>query len=224
MRNNTSPLLRPPRRRRYSRLTGLMAAALAVLLLSACGSSSSSGAGTGSGGKTTAQTGSGARSAALRECLEKAGITLPSAPSGNPGSAAPPSGGAGGFKPPEGASGSKFQEAIKKCGGGGFPAAGRGNLDSASAKAALTKYASCMRENGVSLPTPDTTGKGPVFSTKGLDTSSQAFKSAQKKCQSDLKGAFGAGAPPSGGPPPGGGEGPPAGEGGPPPGAEGSAG
>jgi hypothetical protein len=222
MRNDTHPRPQPPRRRRYSRLMGLIAAAVAVLLLSACGGSSSSGTGTTSGAKTTAQTGSASsRSAALRECLKKAGVTLPSAPSGNPGSGAPPSGGAGGFKPPEGASGSKFQEAIKKCGGGGFPAGGRGNLNSASAKAALTKYTSCMRENGVNLPAPDTSGKGPVFSTKGLNTSSQSFKSAQKACQSDLKGAFGAGAANSGGPPPGGGGGPPSGESGAPPGAEG---
>ena len=221
MRNNTHRLPRPPRRRRYSRVVGLIAAAVGALLLSACGSSSGSGAGTTSA-KTTAQTGSAAsRSVALRECLKKAGIALPSAPSGNPGSGAPPSGGAGAFKPPQGGSGSKFQEAIKKCGGGAFPAGGRGNLNSASAKAALTKYASCMRENGVNLPAPDTTGNGPVFSTKGLDTSSQAFKSAQKACQSDLKGAFGAGVPPSGGSPPGGAEGPPSGESGAPPGAEG---
>jgi hypothetical protein len=164
------------------------------------------------------------RSASLRECLKKAGITLPSAPSGNPGSGGPPSGGAGGFKPPEGTSGSKFQEAIKKCGGGRFPAGGRRNLNSASAKATLTKYASCMRENGVNLPAPDTSGQGPVFNTKGLNTTSQSFKSAQKACQSDLKGAFAAGAPPSGGSPPGGAEGPPAGEGGAPPPAEGAQG
>ena len=197
--------------------------ALAAVFLTACGSSSSSGAGTSSA-KTTAAVGSPTgRFASLRECLKKQGIDLP-APSGKPGAGGPPSGGAGGFKPPSGTSGAKFQEAIKKCGGGGFPAGGRGNLNSASAKAALTKYASCMRENGVNLPAPDTSGKGPVFSTKGLDTSSQAFKSAQKACQSDLKGAFSAGAPPSGGSPPSGAEGPPGGEGGPPPGAEGAQG
>jgi len=197
--------------------------ALAAVFLTACGSSSSSGAGTSSA-KTTAAVGSPTgRFASLRECLKKQGIDLP-APSGKPSAGGPPSGGAGGFKPPSGTSGAKFQEAIKKCGGGGFPAGGRGNLNSASAKAALTKYASCMRENGVNLPAPDTSGKGPVFSTKGLDTSSQAFKSAQKACQSDLKGAFSAGAPPSGGSPPSGAEGPPGGEGGPPPGAEGAQG
>ena len=80
-----------------------------------------------------------------------------------------------------------------------------------------------MRENGVNLPAPDTSGKGPVFSTKGLNTTSQSFKSAQKACQSDLN-AFAAGTPPSGGSPPGGAEGPPAGETGAPPGAEGAQG
>lgn len=220
MRNNAHPLPRPPRRRRYRVLMGLMAG-VAVLLLSACGGSSSSGAGTTSAAKTTGQPGSAAsRSAALRECLKKAGITLPSAPSGNPGNGAPPSGGAGGFKPPEGGSGSKFQEAIKKCGGGGFPAGGRGNINSASAKAALTKYESCMRENGVDLPAANTSGTGPVFSTKGIDTSSQSFKSAQKTCQGDLKGAFGTGSPPSGAAPPGGGEGAAPGGAGPPSGTE----
>ena len=78
-----------------------------------------------------------------------------------------------------------------------------------------------MRENGVNLPAANTSGTGPVFSTKGIDISSQAFKSAQKACQSDLKGAFGTGTPPSGGPPASGGEGPPAGEAGPPPSGEG---
>jgi hypothetical protein len=68
-----------------------------------------------------------------------------------------------------------------------------------------------MRENGVNLPTPNTSGNGPVFNTKGLNTSSATFKSAQSKCQSDLQGVGGG---PSSGAPPGGGGGPPAGEGG----------
>jgi hypothetical protein len=78
-----------------------------------------------------------------------------------------------------------------------------------------------MRENGVNLPEPNTSGKGPVFNTKGIDTSGSAFKNAQKKCQSDLKGFGGSGgAPPSGAPPAGG---PPSGEQGaaPPPNGEG---
>jgi hypothetical protein len=56
-----------------------------------------------------------------------------------------------------------------------------------------------MRENGVNLPAPNTTGNGPVFNTKGIDTNSATFKAAQAKCQPNLKGAFPAGAPSGGG-------------------------
>ncbi len=197
----------------------LLAIPAAALALAACGSSS------GGGNSTTASTAKDAsarssRFASLRSCLQKEGINLPSAPSGGasqPGSGGPPSGGASGFKLPEGVSRSKFEEAIKKCGGGGFPGGARPGLDSATARAGLTKYAGCMRENGVNLPTPNTSGKGPVFNTTGINTSSETFKAAQKKCQSDLKGAFGASGAPAGGQPPAGGEG------GPPPGGSGSA-
>jgi hypothetical protein len=78
----------------------------------------------------------------------------------------------------------------------------------------------------VNVPAPNTSGSGPVFDTKGIDTSSAQFKAAEAKCQSDLSGAFrrgpsagGAGgngaapgaAPPSSGEAPGGAAGPPAG-------------
>ncbi len=109
--------------------------------------------------------------------------------------------------------------------------AGRGGggarFKSPAFKAALAKFATCMRENGVNVPAPNTSGSGPVFDTKGIDTSSAQFKTAEAKCQSDLSGAFrrgpGAGgspsasgappgaAPPSSGEAPGGAAGPPAG-------------
>jgi hypothetical protein len=75
-----------------------------------------------------------------------------------------------------------------------------------------------MRENGVNLPTPNTSGNGPVFNTKGINTSSATFKSAQSRCQSDLPGGL-AGRAPNGGPPGGVGGAPPS-EGGTPPGSE----
>jgi hypothetical protein len=232
---------RPSARHRLRPAIALLAIPIAAVTLAACGGSSSSGSTTTNSASTTksanatksASTGS-SRFASLRSCLQKEGISLPSRPSGGagagqPGSGGPPSGGqsggfngghGGGFKLPEGVSRSKFQEAIKKC-GGGFPRGAHPGFDSPTAQAALTKYAACMRENGVNLPTPNTSGKGPVFNTKGIDTASETFKNAQKKCQSDLKGAFGAGRPPGGGQPPAGAEGgPPAGAGGPPPGSE----
>ena len=44
-----------------------------------------------------------------------------------------------------------------------------------------------MRENGVNVPTPNISGNGPVFSTKGLDTSSAKFRAAEQKCSSLLR-------------------------------------
>lgn len=188
-----------------------IAAILAMVVLAACGSSGSSSTSTKAAASTSSQKN---RFAALQECLKKQGVTLPSRPSGNgapnggpAGGGAPPSGGGEGFKPPEGGSQSKLQEAIKKCGGGNFAGGSRPN--SAASKAALTKYASCIRENGVNLPAPNTSGNGPVFNTKGINTSSSTFKNAQKACQSQLKGAFGPASgsgqagPPNGAPPPG---------------------
>ncbi len=205
----------PHRRPRMLALIGAVMLMGAALALAACGGSSSSG--TKNAAATTTTTGSSSgkdRRAALRECLAKQGIKLPSAPTGGaqPGAGGPPAGG-GGFTPPPGATSSKTQEAFKKCGGGSFRGFGRGGQrNSAAFKASLTKFAACMRENGVNLPTPNTSGKGPVFDTKGIDTSSAAFKSAQSKCASALKGAF-----------PGRGAGAPSGQQGPPPGAPGEA-
>jgi len=210
---------------------------LVSLGLAACGSSSSTTATTSASTGTTGAKGAG-RFTAVRECLQKEGITLPKRTSGQKR----PPGGAGGFlgggagtggaagapQLPKGVTRAQYEAALKKCGGGSF--AGRGGaarFDSPTFKAALTKFATCMRQNGVNVPAPNTSGKGPVFDTKGIDTSSSQFKTAEAKCQSDLSGAFkrgtGAGgspnangappgaAPPSSGEAPGGAAGPPAG-------------
>jgi hypothetical protein len=209
-------------------LAGLAAVAIAVTL-AACGGSSSSSSSSSAANSANAATqangqGSG-RFAALRACLQKEGIKLPSTPSGGR-----PQSGSGGlaglgrrfFKPPAGVSQSKFQEALKKC-GGGLPRGTR-RFNSAAASAALTKFAQCMRENGVSLPAPNTSGNGPVFNTKGINTSTSTFKAAESKCRSDLRGAFGARRGPRGGAPANGGAGAAPGEGaGATPGSEGGA-
>jgi cytochrome c556 len=215
---------------------GLVALLLVSLGLAACGSSSSSSPSTKA--TTSASTGTGARGAgrfaAVQECLEKEGITLPKR---TPGEKRPPggaggflgggaTGGAGGPKLPAGVTRAKYEAALKKC-GGGFARGGAARFDSPTFKAALAKFATCMRQNGVNVPAPNTSGSGPVFDTKGIDTSSAQFKAAEAKCQSDLSGAFkhgtGAGgapgtngapagaAPPSSGEAPGGAAGPPAG-------------
>jgi hypothetical protein len=158
--------------------------------------------------------------AAVRECLQKNGVTLPQqAPGQGPTGQGPtnqgPTGqggpGRGGFfggstgaqgHLPNGISREQLEAAIKKCGrgtglrrfGGGFG----GRFNDPSYKAALTKFAACMRENGINLPTPNTAGTGPIFNTKGLDSSSPKFTAAEAKCRSLLRGSFrpGAAGPP----------------------------
>ncbi len=196
------PRPKNPATRRRIRAPLALAAVGSCLALAACGSSASSSTSTTSTSASTPTTstqGSKSRSsrfAALRSCLQKQGITLP-APSGG---TRPPRG-PGGFQPPAGVSQTQYQEALKKCGGGRERTPSSARFDSEAGKAALTKYVACMRENGVNLPTPNTSGKGPVFNTKAVNTTSATFTSAQSKCQSDLRAVLGGGGPP-GGPPP----------------------
>jgi hypothetical protein len=190
---------------RRSLLAGLLATALACLGLAACGSSGSSSttsttnaANTSSTSTATGTGPGGARSGrftAMRECLAKEGITLPARTPGQPrtpGAGGFLGGGAGGPQLPKGVTRAQFEAAVKKCGGGrGFyGGAGRRRFNSPAYRAALTAFAACMRQNGVALPAPNTSGTGPVFDTKGIDTTSAQFTAARTKCQSKLTGAF----------------------------------
>jgi hypothetical protein len=180
---------------------------LAIIVLAACGGSStgsttaSTAASSSSGSTNPAPGGAGGgRFAAVRECLQKNGITLPRR---TPGQGPPQGGGllGGGTPPlPSGVSKAQYEAALKKCGAGSFRGGG-GRVNSAAFKQALTKFVACMHENGVNLPAPNTSGNGPVFNTKGLNTSSTQFKSAQAKCQPILNAARGPGAPGPGAPP-----------------------
>lgn len=197
-------------------------AAIAVLLIAsamlvACGGSASNTNSTtttnasatapaAAGGPGGSGTGGAGRFSALRECLKKEGITLPTRPKGTKGGGGFFGGGQRAL--PSGVSASKFQAAMKKCGGGNFPRLGaRARLNSAGFKQSLEKFAACMRQNGVDVPAPNTSGNGPIFNTKGLDTGSAKFRAAQQKCSSLLRtgrpgaggaGGAGYGAPPSG--------------------------
>jgi hypothetical protein len=198
--------------RRKSARTGTTVAVLALLLaclgLTACGESSKSSAAnasattsagggatgtsaTGTSGAGTHATGAGAkRFQAVRECLQKAGITLPT-PSQQPkaGTRRGFLGGAvGGLRLPKGVTRAQYEAAIKKCGGGSF--AGRGaRFRNPAYKAELAKFAACLRANGVNVPAPDTSGNGPIFDTKGVNTASPQFNKAEGKCIGDLRGA-----------------------------------
>lgn len=195
---------------------------LACIGLAACGSSSKSSSTSTSASAATSTTGGAStgpagqakgelakRFGAMRECLQKNGITLPKR---TPGQRRPP-GGAGGFlgaaggpSLPKGVTRAQYEAALKKCGAGNFAArGGAARFKSPAFQAALTKFASCMRKNGVNIPAPNTSGTGPVFSSKGLNTSSHQFQAAEVKCRSVLTGAFrrarGAGGPGGAAPP-----------------------
>jgi hypothetical protein len=68
--------------------------------------------------------------------------------------------------------------------------AGKSPVATPAAKQAFTKFATCMRANGVNFPLPNTSGKGPIFSAKGLDIRSAKFKAGEVKCRGDLLHAF----------------------------------
>lgn len=190
---------------------------VASLALAACGSSSSTssttsssaaqpaaGVGTGASGPQ----GPGGRFSALRTCLAKQGINLPPRRAGQrrpptgppgpqgggvPGGGLPGGGFGGGQALPPGVTAPQFRAAIQKCGGAGR--FGLRRLSIPAYRAALAKFAACMRQNGINLPAPNVTGNGPIFNTKGLNTTSASFKAANAKCQPNLRGSFGARAP-----------------------------
>jgi hypothetical protein len=216
----------PIKRKTRTRSAGVLAAcALASIGIAACGGSGSSKNASANVGATstsasttnTGPAGGAARFAAMRSCLQKEGITLPQhqafqhshgAAGRSPGSGFPGGSGEFGRHLPKGVSAAKLQSALKKCGGdfpggfrGGFHGGRGGSFKSAKAKTALTAFAACMRENGIKLPAPNTSGQGPVFDTKGLHTSSSQFKSAVQKCRGKLPGPIAGqgGPPPSGG-------------------------
>jgi len=184
---------------------------LASLVLAACGSSSSSS--TATKAASTTVTGAArtdavvARVRALRECLAKNGIALPKR---TPGQGSPLGGffgGAAGRQLPSGVSKAQYEAALRKCGALGRRFGGGARLTSPNLKAALATFASCMRAHGVNVPEPNSSGNGPVFDTKGLNTASPAFKAAISKCYANLRSVLGArpgagGAPSTGAGPP----------------------
>lgn len=119
----------------------------------------------------------------IRACLEKSGAIAKGA-TGSPfvaGSAL------------KGAKRTQFTAAVRKCLGTATVGTGAtSNTVSRQAhpprfKQALTKYATCLRENGV--PVSKSSGKSPL-GLQDLDRSSPRFKSAAIKCRSVLAAAF----------------------------------
>jgi hypothetical protein len=170
---------------RTSRLGPLAALALAAgasIALAACGGSSSSTSTTGahaastspatattSATATTPATGTPSESAQglarYNECLIKHGVTLNS-------QGAPVLG--------DSASRATYRAALRACGGANLRVSKR--LRTVPRTQSLKRFVACMRAHGQNLPEPNTSGKGPIFDTKGLDTHSSAFTTAARTC------------------------------------------
>ena len=143
---------------------------------------------TGSPGVPPAGRPNPARFTAMRACLAKKGITLPQRTPGVPGVV-----GGGAQQLPKGMTRAQFTEALKSCGGSGFAGRrfngggfrrGGHAFDSPRFHSVLASFATCMRQNGINVGEPNTSGKGPVFDTKGINTGSPKFRAASLKCRS----------------------------------------
>jgi hypothetical protein len=128
----------------------------------------------------------------MRECLQKNGITLPKRTPGSPPGAGgfPGAGAGGGPQLPSGVTRSQYEAALKKCGVHVFRGGNAHRLNNPVFKAALTKYATCLRQSGINVPAPNTSGNGPIFNTKGINTRSSQFRTASAKCRGVLLNSF----------------------------------
>jgi hypothetical protein len=162
---------------------------LASLALAACGGSSKTSSSTATGAATTAtsattttSTTAATQPAQLRACLRKAGIPVSNSVSSISEVLA---------NQPKGVSREQLLAAAKGCGGIGTGAtAGKPHVSAAAYKQAFVKFVSCMNEHGVKLPAPNTSGKGPLIDTKGIDTASASYKAAAEKCSPILRGVL----------------------------------
>jgi hypothetical protein len=126
--------------------------------------------------------------------LAQNGINLPAPTPGQQGPLGLGGPAGAGRALPKGVTRAQMQAALNKCGGGRVFGPGgqtaRRRFGSPIFRKALAAFAACMNSNGIKLPAPDTSGTGPVFSTKGVNTQSPQFKAASTKCQSVLRSAF----------------------------------
>lgn len=171
-----------------TRLYPVLLAVAGALIIGACGTSSSGGS---THTTTTASAASSTRTK-LVACLKQHGVTLPNHRPGGRRNGGGRSGGGfffGGGGGRFGGGNSKFAQAFKACGGkfgaGRFRAGGGRGFRPHFTSAILTKFASCVDRHGYKLPTPNTSGNGPIF-PRSIE-SNKKFQAAAKSCASLLR-------------------------------------
>jgi hypothetical protein len=160
----------------------------------------SSGSSSGSGTSTTGGGPNSARRAQLVSCLKSHGVTLLARPAGAgapPGGGAPPAGGGSGT----GTTGTsttsrrgfffggggarnispKLQAAFKACGANFGFRGGAGGFRGRISHTAITSFVTCVNQHGYKLPSPNFSGKGPIF-PQSIESNAK-FQAAAKACQ-----------------------------------------
>jgi hypothetical protein len=159
-------------------LLAVAAALTAVLALTGCsGSDEGNGvASAGGGPDATGSANAAQRGDALKfaQCMRENGVPDFKDPGGDSG---------GGALVPQGTDQEVVRAAMEKCKqyspNGGEPP----QLDAESVDR-QRKFAQCMRDNGVpDFPDPEGDTGGSGSQLKGVDTNSEAFKSAQRTCE-----------------------------------------
>jgi hypothetical protein len=179
---------------------------LTAVVLAACGSSSNTSSSATSSGSSSASAAARGPSSAARSklvaCLKSHGVTLPNRPAGarrrpnggGEGGAPPGGGGGGGFffggprrggkggagAPAGGFNNPKFRAAFQACGAGQLQ-----RRRFTPNKAAVTKFVACVKQHGYNLPTPNFSGKGPIF--PAAISRDKKFQAAARACASDLR-------------------------------------
>jgi hypothetical protein len=165
--------------RRSRTLAGIVATTALVVLATACGAGPTS---TGPGGSSSGQgsvtaTSANARLVAFARCMRSHGV-----------SDFPDPGGSGAL-PKEsaqqlGVSDSAYRTATRAC-AHLLPNGGNGP-DQAQVQRAKTlglQFARCMRQHGVALPDPGSTGRIPDPASLGIDQGSPQFEAANQACR-----------------------------------------
>jgi hypothetical protein len=159
-------------------------AAVAVLALSACGSS-----GKNNNNSSSADDKAYAGALKFSKCMREHGVDVPDPQRGTNGGILMKSGGPGKGGPSEkglsGPGNPKFEAAEKEC--GKYMVRGGGKAPSPAEQAkrndAFIGYAGCMRGKGINFPDPKITANGvQMMLGKGVRPDSAKFKAADKAC------------------------------------------
>jgi hypothetical protein len=80
----------------------------------------------------------------------------------------------------------RYRNALRACTRSVSPTPARGALAKPAYRAALEKFVACIRRHGVPLGAPNTSGRRPILSTRGVDIHTSTFRAALKTCRGAL--------------------------------------